>query len=107
MKWVAKYEAFDEEPHRATNPDNDQFSDNRLDDDSKSIEAKLEDRYAIYITKDNIEKFFNIISQIDWIDSVKSISGRGDEYFFLIGRKLYHSNKPYFGEKLKVYNPQF
>jgi hypothetical protein len=68
---------------------------------------KLEDGFSISISKDNINDFFNVMKDIEWLKLPKNTEHYNNDtyYFVLIGKRLLHSDKPYFGgHELEVYN---
>jgi hypothetical protein len=76
---------------------------------------KLKDGFAISISKNNVEIFLKVLSDESitnyfWMDLPKySKHYISDRYYFvLIGNRLLHSDKPYFGsQELEVYTPSF
>jgi hypothetical protein len=69
---------------------------------------RLKDGFAINISKDDVDKFFDILKDITWIELPKSSEHYTNSryYFVLFGDRLLHSDKPYFGgNELEVYTP--
>ena len=79
-------------------------------DKAHSFANKLKNGFAISVSKENIEDFFNILRDILWIEVPEYTEHYSNEryYFVLFGNRLLHSDKPYFGgNKLEVYVPSF
>lgn len=79
-------------------------------DKAHSFADKLKNGFAISVSKENIEDFFNILRDILWIEVPEYTEYYSNEryYFVLFGNRLLHSDKPYFGgNKLEVYTPSF
>lgn len=70
---------------------------------------RLKDGFAINISSEDIDKFFNILKDITWIKLPKGLEHYNNEdryYFVLFGDRLLYSDKPYFGgSELEVYTP--
>jgi len=78
--------------------------------DTRNILDRLEDGFAISISKKDLKSFYKALSYYQWIDYTEldpEVIG-SQLYFVLIGRKLYHTTQPHFGgQEFEVYIPSF
>jgi hypothetical protein len=71
----------------------------------------LEEGLAVLVYAKDIKYFYQAVCWYSWIEctpiDLKEL-GVEKTYFVLIGRKLYHTDKPSFGGyEFKVYEPEF
>lgn len=88
-----------------------------LYDKAHELTDKLKDGVAICVNNTDVEKFFNILKDIQWMEIPRAKDFIGGEnirfknqkyYFVLIGNKLFHTHKPEFGgQQFEVYTPTF
>lgn len=74
------------------------------------ILSNLEEGFAVSVSKNDLEYFYKAISYYDWIDFVKLDTEviPDNLYFVLIGKKLYHTDRPTFGgQDFEIYTPSF
>jgi len=80
-------------------------------EDTSNILWKLEEGFAILVTKENLEEFYKAVSYYDWIEYEPKLDPEVCPpvmYWVLIGRKILHTDKPKFGGyDFEVYEPKF